>query len=189
MAVEKRNKVFIATSLDGYIADKNGGIDWLHSIPNPDNDDMGYEAFMSQVDALVMGRATFETVCGFDVEWPYKKPVFVLSDSLSELPEEYNDKAELVSGSLVKILTEIHGKGYGNLYIDGARTIQSFLKEDLIDEMTITIIPYLLGGGKSLFSELSIRLDFDCVGTKIFLEKIVQNRYVRKRNSARVADL
>ncbi|MEX0272908.1 MAG: dihydrofolate reductase family protein [Flavobacteriaceae bacterium] len=67
----KKNSIFIATSLDGYIADKNGGLDWLHSIPNPDNDDMGFAAFNNNIDALVMGRTTFETVIGFDVPWPY----------------------------------------------------------------------------------------------------------------------
>ena len=81
--MEKRNKVFIASSIDGYIADKNGGIDWLQSVPNPDHDDMGYNSFINEVDALVMGRNTFETVCGFDIDWPYSKPVYVLSRSLS----------------------------------------------------------------------------------------------------------
>ncbi len=139
-----KNKVFIATSLDGYIADKNGEIDWLHSIPNPDNLDLGYGEFTSQIDALVMGRTTFETVCGFDMEWPYEKPVFVLSNSLNTIPDEYKGKVELVKGDLKKVIEEIHSKGFNNLYIDGGKTIQSFLKEDLIDEMIITIIPYLL---------------------------------------------
>ncbi len=179
--MEKKNKVFIATSLDGYIADKNGGIDWLHAIPNPDNIDMGYGAFTSKIDALVMGRTTFETVCGFDMDWPYQKPVFVLSNSLANLPEEYKDKAELVKGPLTDILAKVHNKGYYNLYIDGGRTIQSFLKEDLIDEMTITIIPYLLGGGIPLFGALPEKLEFECVDSKIYLGKIVQNRFVRNR--------
>ncbi len=77
--MEKKNRLFIATSIDGYIADKDGGLDWLNSIPNPDNIDMGYGEFTSQIDALVMGRITFETVCGFDIDWPYQKPVFVLT--------------------------------------------------------------------------------------------------------------
>ena len=94
--MNKKNSVFIATSLDGYIADKNGGIDWLHSIPNPENDDMGYVEFNNEIDALVMGRTTFETVLGFDVEWPYDKPVFVLSNKLKEIPESHKGKAFLV---------------------------------------------------------------------------------------------
>ncbi len=179
--MEKKNKVFIATSLDGKIADKEGGIDWLHSIPNPDNNDMGYGAFMEGIDALVMGRTTFETVCGFDMDWPYDKPVFVLSNSLNQLPSEYQDKAHLVNGSLTEILDQIHNKGYSNLYIDGGKTIQSFLKEDLIDEMTITIIPIILGGGTPLFGELDAKMEFECVETKLFLGKVAQNRFVRKR--------
>ena len=179
--MEKKNKVFIATSLDGYIADKDGGIDWLHAIPNPDNIDMGYHAFTSHIDALVMGRSTFETVCGFDIDWPYKKPVFVLSNSMSSIPDEYKDYARLVKGTLNEILENLHQNGFIRLYIDGGKTIQSFLKEDLIDEMIITIIPTLLGGGIPLFGELANPLDFECVESKIYLGKIVQNHFVRKR--------
>ena len=179
--MEKNNKVFIATSLDGYIADKNGGIDWLHSIPNPDNIDMGYTEFISQIDALVMGRTTFETVCGFDIDWPYQKPVFVLSNSMTDIPKEYQDKAELVKGTLSEIIESIHEKACYKLYIDGGRTIQSFLKEDLIDEMTVTIIPYLLGEGIPLFTELPSRLEFECVDSKIYLDKVVQNHFVRRK--------
>lgn len=176
-----KNKVFIATSLDGNIADQNGNIDWLHSVPNPNQDDMGYSQFFSSIDALIMGRTTFETVCGFDIDWPYDKPVFVLSNRLTELPEDYKGKAELVSGSLNEVLAKIHKKGYKNLYIDGGKTIQSFLKEDLIDEMIITVIPYLLGGGISLFAALQEPLTFKCVQSKIYLNKVVQNRFVRER--------
>ena len=181
--MEKKNKVFIATSLEGCIADKNGGIDWLHAIPNPDNNDMGYGQFMAQIDALVMGRTTFETVCGFGMDWPYQKPVFVLSNRLKHIPTEYEGKAALVKGILTEILATIHAKGHYQLYIDGGRTIQSFLKEDLIDEMTITTIPYLLGGGIPLFSEQPNRLEFECVDTNIYLDKVVQNKFVRKRKT------
>jgi len=66
----KKNSVFIAKSLDGYISDKNGGLDWLNSISNPDEIDMGYELFMKGIDAIVMGRKTFEAVCNFDIDWP-----------------------------------------------------------------------------------------------------------------------
>ncbi len=180
--MEKKNSVFIATSIDGYIADKNGGLDWLHSIPNPGNLDMGYIEFTSRIDALVMGRTTFETVCGFDMDWPYKQPVFVLSNTLKKIPEDYKNKAFLVKGILTGIIEQIHQKGYRRLYIDGGATIQGFLKEDLIDEMIITVIPILLGGGTSLFSELPKELEFECTGSKVYLKKIVQNHFRRIRN-------
>jgi dihydrofolate reductase len=179
--MNKNNSVFIATSLDGYIADKNGGIDWLHSIPNPDNDDMGYVAFTNEIDALVMGRTTFETVLGFDVDWPYNKPVFVLSNKLKEIPESHKEKAFLVIGKLTEILDQIHEKGFYRLYVDGGATIRSFLKEDLIDEMVLTTIPILLGGGSSLFLELPNELKFELIGTKTYLNQITQNHYKRKK--------
>ncbi len=179
--MNEKNSVFIATSLDGYIADKNGGIDWLNSIPNPDNNDMGYVEFTNGIDALVMGRKTFETVLGFDVDWPYNKPVFVLSNKLKEIPESHKDKADLVKGTLTEVLDQIHGRGYKKLYIDGGTTIRNFLKADLIDEMVLTTIPILLGGGSSLFAELPNELNFKLIGTKTFLNKITQNHYKRKK--------
>jgi len=179
--MNKKNSVFIATSLDGYIADKNGGIDWLHSIPNPDMDDMGYADFNNNIDALVMGRTTFETVCGFDLDWPYDKPVFVLSNTLTEIPLTHKEKAFLLQGTLNEILEKIHKKGYYRLYIDGGTTIRSFLSADLIDEMIITTIPILLGGGSPLFSDLPKTLKFELVGTKTFLDQITQSHYKRKK--------
>jgi len=184
--MEKKNSVYIGTSLDGFIADKNGGIDWLDSIPIPDNLDMGYDDFTSQIDALVMGRITFETVCGFDIDWPYQKPVFVLSNTLEEIPEKLRDKAHLVKGKLTDILEQIHQRGHYRLYIDGGVTIQSFLKEDLIDEMIITIIPVLLGSGSPLFSDLPKELEFACTRSEVYLNKIVQNHFKRVKNNVNV---
>ena len=174
------NIVYIATSLDGYIADKNGGLDWLHSVPNPDNLDLGWADFMAQVDALVMGRNTFETVCGFDVDWPYPMPVFVLSNSITSVPKAYRDKAEVVSGPLPEVVESINAKGFNTLYIDGGKTIQGFLQDDLIDEMIITQIPILLGGGAPLFGELPAPLTFEHVSTQVHLDAMVQTHYRRK---------
>jgi dihydrofolate reductase len=178
--MENRNLVFIGRSLDGYISDKNGGLDWLQSIPNPDNITMGYTEFIEGIDALVMGRTTFEIVCSFDGDWPYNKPVFVLSRTLDALPEAYRDKAVLVKGSITEILKQINQKGYKRLYIDGGTTIQSFLKEDLIDEIILTTIPILLGGGTQLFAELPKELEFEHVKSTIYLKAIVQDHYKRK---------
>jgi dihydrofolate reductase len=175
------NIVYIATSLDGYISDKDDGLDWLQSIPNPDNLDFGWADFMDRIDAIVMGRKTFEKVCGFDCDWPYSKPVFVLSNSLSSLPHEYEGKVELISGSLSDVLAALHIKGYEQLYIDGGATVQSFLDEDLIDEMIITVVPILLGGGSPLFGKLRQPMDFDLVNTEVLLNAMVKNHYRRKR--------
>ena len=180
-AKEKQNLVFIAQSLDGYIADKNGALDWLFSTPNPEQIDMGYSEFINRVDAIVMGRTTFETVSNFDCDWPYTVPVFVLSNKLESLDPEYKGKVEIVKGSIPEVLEQIHKKGYHSLYIDGGQVIQSFLKEDLIDEMILTTIPILLGGGYSLFGDLDKAMAFDLVKSEVFLDAIVQSSYKRKR--------
>jgi len=179
--MEKSNKVFIATSIDGYIADIDGGIDWLDAIPEINSIDTGYNEFMENVDALLMGRNTFETVSGFDIDWPYKKPVFVISHSLTELNGKFKNNAHLIKGSLEEILRQIHANGCNHLYIDGGKVIQSFLIDDLIDEMVITTIPVVLGDGIPLFSKISFPLNFECYRTEHFLGAVVQSYFRRKR--------
>lgn len=178
----KENIVFIGTSLDGYIADKNGAIDWLNSIPNPNKSDMGFNAFNERIDGIIMGRNTYEMVCSFDIEWPYQVPVFVLSTTLNSIPEKLKGKVELVNGSLTQVLANIHKKGHHSLYIDGGSTIQSFIKEDLIDELIISKIPILLGGGIPLFGEHTSSLTFNHVKSEVFVDQIVQDTYRRNRN-------
>jgi len=181
--LENQNKVFIGCSLDGFIAEKDGGLAFLDIVPNPDKLDLGYYSFMNGIDALLMGRNTFDTVLGFGIPWPYKKPVYVLSNSLSEIPEEYADKAILVKGKIHEALEHIHQNGHHRLYIDGGKIIQSFLKEDLIDEMVITNIPILLGSGIPLFGELNQHLEFELLESTTLLDHIVQRKYRRKRES------
>jgi len=120
------NAVFIGTSLEGYIADRDGGLDFLQSVPNTGSDDLGYAGFMVRIDALLMGRKTYETVLGFGGDWPYSKPVFVLSNSLASLPEHLTGKVELVYGSLKQVVEELQKRSFHELYIDGGTLIQSF---------------------------------------------------------------
>ncbi|MBM7341765.1 dihydrofolate reductase family protein [Pantoea coffeiphila] len=175
------NIVFIATSLDGYIADKQGKLDWLNSVPNPDNIDTGCFALMEQIDGLVMGRNTLEAVLGFDCDWPYSKPVFVLSNTMTKVPQGYEEKVFIVKGELKDIIAELNARGFNDLYIDGGATIQSFLNEDLIDQLIITRFPLLLGGGIPLFSELKQSLNFKVTKNEVVLETLVQTTYLRTR--------
>ncbi|PCK31146.1 dihydrofolate reductase family protein [Pseudoalteromonas piscicida] len=175
------NIVYIGASLDGFIADKNNRIDWLHEIPNPAGLDLGFADFMARIDAIIMGRNTFETIQGFDCEWPYKKPVFVLSNTLKTVPKSIADKVSLVRGELTDIVEQLAQLGYQNLYIDGGKTIQSFLQQDLIDELIITTIPILLGGGVPLFTELNAPLKFKHVNAIRYLDYVVKNHYIRER--------
>ena len=172
-------KVFIAASLDGYIADLNGDIGFLDIFPAPEGDDMGYNDFIDGIDAILMGRKSFETVLGFEIPWPYTKHVFVWSKTLTELPQELNSKVTLVKGNIYEAIEFIHQRGFLILYVDGGKTIQSFIKENLIDELTITTIPVLLGEGISLFGKSNGLKKFNCVGNKLYSNGMVQNSFVR----------
>jgi len=173
-----KNYIYIATSLDGYLADVEEKLDWL---PNPSEEinlEISFPKFMESIDALIMGKNTFNMVCSFDCEWPYTKPVFVLSNSIKEIPLKYKNKAQLLKGSVEDILKSVHSQGYKNLYIDGGINIQNFLQKDLIDEIIITTIPILLGEGKALFSNISNRLNFECISSNVD-KGIVQSHFKR----------
>jgi dihydrofolate reductase len=187
------NYVYIATSLDGFIATKDGGIEWLNEIPNPDNGidllndipnpdqtDYGYSDFMENIDAIVMGRNTYEKILSFG-KWPYNKPVFVLSNSLTDVPDSLKDKVEIVKGEIKSIIQFLDKRGYHNLYVDGGKAIQSFLQEDMIDEMIITRLPILLGDGIPLFGESQKTLKFRHVETDVYNNHLVKSHYIRER--------
>ncbi|USA45376.1 dihydrofolate reductase family protein [Acinetobacter sp. C26M] len=173
------NIVYIATSLDGYIADKNHQLDWLHEAAAADQSDFGFSEFLQRIDAMIMGRKTLETILGFNCKWPYQKPVFVLSHTLTNVPPTLQDKVFLEKGKPQDIVDRLNKNGYHNLYIDGGITIQNFLKEDMIDELIISTIPTLLGGGTPLFCDLITPLKFKYLKTEVYLDAIVKNYYVR----------
>ena len=176
-----RNIVFIGTSLDGYIADKDGGLEFLQSVPNPENDQLGFPEFMDSIDALLMGRRTYETVLGFGGNWPYSKPVFVLSSSLNSLPEHLHGKAEIVNGPIEDVVQQLNQREFNNLYVDGGKLIQSFLQKDMIDELIISQIPILIGSGTPLFGALESHLMFEHVETEVLLNAIVKSHYKRRK--------
>lgn len=174
------NFVYIATSLDGFIATREGGLDWLDEIPNPEQSDYGYAEFMSSIDAVVMGRNTLEKILTLG-EWPYQKPVFVLSRTLTRPPQPLSEKVEIINEKIKKLVADLDQRGYSNLYIDGGQVIQSFLREDLIDEMIITRVPILLGDGVPLFGPLTQRLPFKHQKTEIYNNNLIKSHYVRDR--------
>lgn len=174
------NYVYIATSLDGFIATKDGGIDWLMETPNPDNSDYGYAEFINRVDAIIMGRNSYEKVLTFG-EWPYNKKVFILSNTLKSLSENMINKAEIINGDLKNIISQLANRGFLNLYIDGGKVIQSFLNENLIDELIITRIPILLGEGIPLFGKLSKQIKLTHTKTETLNEQLVKSHYTLKR--------
>ena len=137
-----RSIVFIGTSLDGFIARKDGDIDWLVQYANNEAV-QAYEEFMSKIEAIVIGRGTFEKVLSFP-SWPYEKKVFMLSTSIKEVPAALKEKVTILSMKPAELLTYLSGKRFSSIYVDGGKVIQDFLKADLIDELIISKAPVLL---------------------------------------------
>ena len=181
-----RCSVFIATSADGFIARKNGNVDWLQNSGKQDVDmgadaDMGFHAFMDSVDCLVMGRNTMEMIAAMDLtddQWPYgETKIFVLSQSLQQLPDSMKARAELVSGDIPSLMAHCESLGLKHAYIDGGKTIQSFLALGLISHMTITQVPVLLGEGIPLFSGLKQEIKLANPNVTVFPNDYVQLCY------------
>jgi dihydrofolate reductase len=167
--------VFIATSLDGFIARPDGALDWL---PADGGEPHGYTEFIATVDALVIGRKTLETVLTFDA-WPYgKKPVVVLSTTLSKLTVPDGAVCELMAGPPKQVVGRLERRGMTHLYVDGGATIQGFLEAGLIQHLIITRIPVLLGRGSPLFGPLSHDIRLEHVATRSFPSGMVQSEYV-----------
>ena len=169
-----RASVFIATSLDGYIARPDGGLDWL---PPDGGEPHGYDEFIDTVDAIVIGRKTFETVLAFDA-WPYgNKQVVVLSTRPSEIVPPDGAVCEAMNGTPQEIVARLATRGMKHLYIDGGVTIQRFLEAGLIQRLIITRIPVLLGGGIPLFGALRRDIRLVHVATRSFSSGMVQSEY------------
>jgi dihydrofolate reductase len=172
-----RVSVYIAASLDGYIARENGSLDWLPGIGDGDStEDYGYHEFMETVDLLMMGRDTFETVLSFG-QWPFEKPVVVLSGKRLAIPDNLCDKVETMSGALAEIVSRLEQRGVRHVYLDGGRTIQGFLAAGLVNQLIITSVPLLLGGGRPLFGPLERDIRLRHLETRSFSSGLVQSRY------------
>lgn len=174
-----RSSVFIATSLDGFIARKDGELDWLDAANAivPEGEDCGYNAFIESVDVLIMGRKTYEKVLSFG-NWPYGgKSVIVLSRSKIEIPHELAQTVSPSSDSPKELCDRLSKQGAKRLYIDGGITIQRFLEAGLINDITITIIPILLGSGIPLFSNGKEDIILKHITTKIYDFGFIQLTY------------
>ena len=172
---------YVATSLDGYIARENGDLDWLpgggSDDSNDSNEDYGYQAFMDTVDVLVMGRNTYEKVLTFG-DWPYgDKRVVVLSSRTLDIPSRLAQSVESMSGSPAELVRRLLERGARHLYVDGGKTIQGFLEAGLLQELTITRVPVLIGSGIPLFGPLRWDVKLRHIETRHFANGLVQSRY------------
>jgi dihydrofolate reductase len=166
--------VFVGTSVDGFMARPNGDLDFL---PEGGGEPHGYDEFMATVDALVIGRKTFETVLSFAV-WPYgKKRVVVLSSTPVDLSAVRGGVVEQMAGPPAEIVAKLAATGAHNLYVDGGITIQRFLRAGLVQRLIITRVPVLIGDGIPLFGALTRDVQLHHVATQHYPSGLVKSEY------------
>ncbi len=166
--------VFIATSLDGFIARDNGALDWL---PQDQAEDHGYTDFFSSIDTMLMGRITYETILGF-TPYPYEgKRVVVCSRTLTEVPAHLIGKLEFSANPLPDLVQRLESQGSKHIYADGGQIITALLELGLVNRIVLTRVPVLLGLGIPLFGALSTDVILQHIETKTFSSGLVQSVY------------
>ena len=171
--------VYIGTSLDGFIAELDGHVDWLEKFADAEVFN-SYGEFMKSIDAVVIGRGTYDKVLTYP-SWPYDKKVFVLSTTLKSVPEKLRQKMSVLSMQPRDLLKHLSSQGFASIYVDGGNVIQSFLREDCVDEMIISRVPVLLGKGIPLFGSQEKRLHFQHIQTDVYANGLLKSHYRRKQ--------
>jgi dihydrofolate reductase len=178
--------VFLGMSVDGFIARLDGDLSWLTGDAEvggaPDDGtggDFGFSDFVAGIDALVMGRSTYDVIAPMD-EWPYQgKPVHVLSTTLTPGA----DTRIVVHRSFEEAVTALTAAGYRRVYVDGGRTVHAFLRAGLISDLTLSRVPVLIGTGHTPFGELTADIPLEHVDTRTFPGGMVQTTYRVRRNA------
>lgn len=169
--------VFLATSIDGFIARTDGGIDWLAVVERP-GEDYGIQAFYDSVDTIVMGRKTYETGLGFD-QWPYAAMRCVVVTGDTTRTSRHGEA--FYSGELAVLFERLGAEGAKHIYVDGGVVIAQALRAGLVDEVTISIIPIVLGEGTPLAPKVGADVKLDLVAHEVFESGLVQLKYRVKR--------
>lgn len=171
--------LFIAMSLDGYIARTDGTIDWLTSIPNPDQGDYGYAELINRIGTIIMGRKTYESLLGFGIPWPYEEfTTYIVTQNSGY--EVQSPNTFTFTNNVKKYVTQLQQDSDKDIWIvGGSQLIQTMLQCDLIDEMIISVIPTMIGEGIPLFLPTSISRDWNLVKTKHFNTGVVNLTYMK----------
>lgn len=169
--------VFIATSLDGFIARDDGDIDWLLQRDDP-TEDHGYHAFIADKHMIVMGRGCYEKVLTFD-RWGYALPVLVLSRQLAgtPVPAALQGKVRFADLTPKAAMDELARQGVQRVYLDGGQLVQSFLRAGLVSDMVVSTMPVLIGAGRPLFGALADDVSLQLVSSRAFASGLVQSTY------------
>ncbi|HKA89818.1 MAG TPA: dihydrofolate reductase family protein [Haliangiales bacterium] len=172
-----RISVFVGVSIDGFIARQDGGLDFLTPF---EGEDHGYEEYMRSVDALVVGRATHETVLGFE-SWPWTGKRVVV---LTHRPLDARHGETTHAGALAPLAARLAAEGCRRVYLDGGVAIRQGLDEDLVDDMTISTVPITIGAGRPLFGGAPRTTAWTLTSVRGYPSGLVQARYERARDPA-----
>jgi len=173
-------KLYIATSLDGFIARPDGNLDWLMSLPNPNNIDHDYRKFMESIGATIMGSTTYKEVIGFGIDWPYPNIMSYVVSRNPNLPIS-SPMTELVTDDVKTFTQRLMKDVVKDIWlIGGGQLITTFLNQNLIDEITLTLIPTILGEGIPLFPNKPVESTWQLVAAKTYETGAVSIIYKRK---------
>lgn len=174
----RKVKLYIAVSIDGFIADKNGSVTWLEEFPNPDRLDYGYFAMYDSIDTTLMGNATYQQVLGFDIPFPYSDKqnfVFTRNNAVTK-----DDNVTFISDDIIGFIKTLKQKKGKSIWLIGGGQINTILLDaDLIDEMIISYMPIVLGEGIPLFASATQLKSFRLLKSEIFGTGVVSLTYVK----------
>lgn len=170
-------KLYIAISIDGYIARVDGGLEWLTEFPNPNQYDYGYNDFYNSIGSVIMGAQTYYSICSMDVEWPYKdKSCYVISqNSMIE-----NSQVKLIRQDIIEKVKSLKSQSDDIWLVGGGKVTSMLLADNLVDEMIITTIPILLGNGIPLFPPIFEGSNWTVNSINKFSNDVIQTTYKRK---------
>lgn len=173
----KKFKLYIATSIDGYIAREDGSLDWLENLPNPDQTDYDYKKFYDTIDVVVMGRKTYEIILGFDVDWPYgDSTTYIITSRKAYQPETENTK--VLNRLDSRMLSQIRSSAKKNIWVvGGGKLITSLLNTGVVEEMVLCVIPIILGSGIPLFPDKPKETNFSLIKSNSYKSGAVLNYY------------
>ncbi|MEA3372250.1 MAG: dihydrofolate reductase family protein [Campylobacterota bacterium] len=184
--------IFIAPSVDGYIATEDGGVHWLETAGKSVSDidekselmqhfNNSMPNYMQNIDCMIIGRKLMEVLSSFNLtpeQWPYgNTKIIALSSTIKEAPENLQEHVEIYSGSIPLLISKLENEGYKHAYVDGGTTITSFFNLELINEMTLTLAPVLLGSGIPLFGKLSKQIKLEDAKATTFPNNFVELKY------------
>ncbi|MBL7784266.1 MAG: dihydrofolate reductase [Saprospiraceae bacterium] len=169
--------LYIATSLDGYIARPDGNLDWLTSVPNPETGDYGYAALLERIGAIIMGRKTYDELLGFGIEWPYEGFDTIIVSTDKSLAIKSPD-TRVLTDNLTEVVTALKKQSPKDIWlVGGGQLINVFIQHGLLDQMIISIVPKIIGDGIPLFPKNTLQTEWKLVGIQAFNTGLVNVTY------------